>query len=277
MDDSSFFLPLSLVVMTYNEAKTLAACLKSVNFAAEKLVIDCGSTDQTVAVAQFCGARVIHQDWLGFGLQRQFATSQAGFDWILMLDADECLSEALHDECVQRLPAMMTKKSLSVVSLRRQAWYMGKPMRWYRPMQKERIGRIYHRHRAQWSSARVHESLFYDGPSAELFAPLIHDHSATLVHKQLKVLRYAELKALDWRSSHRSTRMWQCPFVYFAAFIKDYFVRLGMLDGWRGFIVAQIAANYALYKRMRYYEMVYNPDSVILAHDHLCKHQLEHE
>lgn len=277
MDDSSLILPLSLVVMTHNEAKKLAACLNSVNFAAEKIVIDCGSTDHTVAVAQSCGARVIHQAWLGFGLQRQFATSRARFDWILMLDADEYLSKALHDECIQRLPAMMAIKHLSVVLLRRQAWYMGKPMRWYRPMQKERIGRIYNRQRAKWSSARVHESLLFDGPSAELHAPLVHDHSATLVHKQLKVLRYAELKALDWRSTCRSTQMWQCPLVFFAAFVKDYFVRLAVLDGWRGFIVAQIAANYALYKRMRYYEMVYNPDSVTLAHDQLCKHQLEHE
>ena len=277
MDDSQHRLPLSLIVITHNEAKTLASCLNSVNFAAEKIVIDCGSTDDTVAIAKANGARVIHQDWLGFGLQRQFATSQASFDWILMLDADESLSAALHAECLTRLPALMVERQLSVVRLRRQAWYMGQPMRWYRPMRNERIGRIYHRQRAHWNSVRVHESLLSNGKSTELHAPLFHQQSATLVHKQLKVLRYAELKALDWKSAHRPLRMWQCPFVYCAAFFKDYIVRLAMLDGWRGFIVAQIAANYAVYKRMRYYEMVFNPDSVSLAHTHLCKHNLEHE
>ena len=94
--------PLTLVVMTYNEAKSIARCLDSVPFAGEKLVIDSGSTDNTVAIAQAHGARVVEQAWLGFGPQRNFATTQCSNAWILALDADEYLSPELAAELEQR-------------------------------------------------------------------------------------------------------------------------------------------------------------------------------
>lgn len=267
-------LPISLVVMTYNEAANIARCLDSVPFAAEKLVIDCGSSDDTVAIARAHGARVVEQAWLGFGPQRNFGSAQASHDWVLVLDADEFLSEAGIAECRQRLPALIAGDA-AAAWMRRSTWYMGAPMRWYRPMVGERLARLYHCGRARWSEARVHESLVIDGRSEELRVPFNHLHNPTLVHKDLKVLRYAELKALDWRDKRKPARMWQCPFVFAAAFFKDYVLRLGMFDGWRGYVVAQTAASYAVYKRMRYYEMCVHPESVGLAAAQLRKHDLE--
>ncbi|CBA17329.1 glycosyltransferase family 2 protein [Xanthomonas albilineans] len=269
-------LPLSLVVMTYNEAANIARCLDSVPFAGDKLVVDCGSTDDTVAIARAHGARVVEQAWLGFGPQRNFASTQAAYDWILVLDADEFLSDALRVECLARLPSLLRDNRVDAVWLRRSTWYMGAPMRWYKPMVGERLARLYHRGRARWREARVHESLRFDGASAEFAPPFHHLHNPTLVHKQLKVLRYAELKALGWRDKRKPVRMWQSPFVFVGAFLKDYLLRLACLDGWRGFIVAQTAASYALYKRMRYYEMQYNPASVEQARTQLQRHDLEH-
>ncbi|HEY0333249.1 MAG TPA: glycosyltransferase family 2 protein [Stenotrophomonas sp.] len=267
-------LPLSLVVMTYNEAGNIARCLDSVPFAAEKLVIDCGSTDDTAAIARAHGARVVEQRWLGFGPQRNFGAAQAAHDWILALDADEFLSDELLAECRQRLPAMLAGVTAAVV-LRRSTFYMGAPMRWYRPMVGERLARLYHRGRARFSEARVHESLRYEGHAESLRASFHHLHNPTLVHKDLKALRYAELKALDWRDKQRPVRMWLSPLVFVAAFFKDYVLRLAMLDGWRGYVVAQTAAGYAVYKRMRYYEMQRNPASVEMAAEQLRKHDLE--
>ncbi|HBK45978.1 MAG TPA: beta 1,4 glucosyltransferase [Xanthomonadaceae bacterium] len=274
VDTAGGRLPLSLVVMTYNEAHNIARCLDSVPFAAEKLVIDCGSSDDTAAIAQAHGARVVVQPWLGFGPQRNFGSAQAAHDWILVLDADEFLSEAGIDECRRRLPAILDGDA-AAVWMRRGTWYMGAPMRWYRPMIGERLARIYHRGRARWSEARVHESLQLHGRTEQLQVPFNHVHNPTLVHKDLKVLRYAELKALDWRDKGKPTRMWQCPLVFAAAFFKDYVLRLALLDGWRGYVVAQTAASYAVYKRMRYYEMRRNPESVGLAAAQLRKHDLE--
>jgi hypothetical protein len=138
---------------------------------------------------------------------------------------------------------------------------MGAPMRWYRPMVGERLGRFYHRGRARWTDVRVHESLRFDGPIETFRAPLVHHHNPTLVHRQLKILRYSELKARDWLDRDRPVRLWMCPLVFLFTFVKDYLLRLGILDGGRGYVVSQVAASYAVYKRLRYYEMKRNPAS----------------
>jgi glycosyltransferase involved in cell wall biosynthesis len=267
-------LALTLAVIAHDEAATIARCLDSVPFAAEKLVVDGGSADATCAIARAHGARVVQQDWLGFGAQRNFASTQCTHDWILTLDADEYLSPALAAELEQRLPAVMASAA-AVGILRRRTVYMGAPMRWYRPMVGEKLARLYHRDRARWRDVRVHESLAWDGPAATFRAPFEHANNPTLAHKGLKVLRYAELKARDWRDKRRPPRMWDCPLVFASTFIKDYVFRLAMFDGWRGFAVAQTNAAYAVYKRMRYYEMCRNPDSVDLARELLERHGLD--
>jgi glycosyltransferase involved in cell wall biosynthesis len=267
-------LPLTLAVIAYNEADCIARCLDSVPFAAEKLVVDSGSDDGTVAIAQAHGARVVHQDWLGFGPQRNVASEQCAHDWILVLDADEWLSPELAAELERRLPALMAGPAPAAY-LRRRTIYMGRPMRWYRPAVGEKLARLYHRGRARWTDARVHESLRFEGAAPTLDAPFDHANNPTLPHKQLKVLRYAELKCRDWLDKGKPVRMWQTPFVFALAFLKDYLFRLAFLDGWRGFMVAHTAAAYAAYKRMRYYEMVHNPASVAEAARVLNKHHIE--
>jgi glycosyltransferase involved in cell wall biosynthesis len=267
-------LPITLLVIARNEALALGRCLDSVPFAAEKLVIDSGSTDGTQQVAEQHGARVVHQDWLGFGPQRNFASTQARHDWILSLDADEALSPELAAEMQERLPQFMQSACAGAI-LRRQTWYMGAPMRWYRPMVGERLGRLYHRGRARWTDVRVHESLRFDAATETFRHPFIHLNNPTLVHKQLKTLRYAELKARDWLDRGKPARVWLTPFVYLAAFLKDYFLRLAFLDGWRGYVVAQVAATYAAYKRMRYYEMKRNPASRDMAAELLRSYGLD--
>jgi glycosyltransferase involved in cell wall biosynthesis len=267
-------LPLTLLVIARNEAPAIGRCLDSVPFAAEKLVVDSGSTDGTPEAAQRHGARVVHQEWLGFGPQRNFASTQSAHDWILVLDADEALSPELAKEMQRRLPSIMRSDCAGAI-LRRQTWYMGAPMRWYRPMVGERMGRLYHRGRARWTDVRVHESLRFDGPTQTFRFPFIHLNNPSLAHKHLKTLLYAELKARDWHERKRPVRMWMTPFVFLAAFVKDYFLRLAFLDGWRGYVVSQVAASYAVYKRMRYFEMQHNPPSLELAADLLRRHGLD--
>lgn len=266
--------PLTLVVMTYNEAKNIARCLDSVPFAAEKVVVDSGSTDDTVAVAQAHGARVVHQDWLGFGPQRNFATTQCSHDWILALDADEYLTPALAQELQDKLPALMASDACAAW-LRRATIYMGAPMRFYLPSMGEKMARLYHRDRARWADVRVHESLRFDGPSVTFSARFNHENNPSLPEKQIKVLRYAELKCRDWLEKGKPVHMWQTPFVFALAFLKDYLFRLAFLDGWRGYAIAQTAASYAVYKRMRYYEMRHNPASLESAANALTRHGID--
>ncbi len=274
MNQTCTTLPITLVVITYNEAANIARCLDSAPFAAEKLVIDSGSEDDTVAVALSHGAKIVHQPWLGFGAQRNFAATQASHDWLLCLDADEALTPELVAELVSKLPTLM-KSDTAVGVLIRSAEFMGKRMRWYRLMAREQKARIYHRERARWTDVRVHESLKYSGTATTFRAPFIHYLNPTLIHHELKYLRYAELKARDWHDKQRSIRPYEWPFVFIATFIKDYFFRLAVLDGWRGFAAAWMAANYALYKRLRYFEMHVYPRSIELANQELKAKRLE--
>jgi glycosyltransferase involved in cell wall biosynthesis len=267
-------LPISLVVITYNEADTIARCLDSVDFAAEKIVVDCGSEDDTREVAMAHGARVVQQDWLGFGAQRNFAHTVASYDWILSLDADEALTGELAQELKEGLPALLDSQA-SVGIVYRTAWFMGRPLHWYRAMVRERKARIYHRARARWSDVRVHESLQYQGGEVVFRAPLMHFLNPTLVHHELKMLRYAELKALDWRDRAVAAVPLLWPFVFAFAFLKDYVLRLAVLDGWRGWIVAYLAAEYAVYKRLRHFEMLQFAPSIELARRTLRAHDLE--
>jgi glycosyltransferase involved in cell wall biosynthesis len=267
-------LPISLVIITFNEAANIARCLDSVPFAAEKIVVDCGSEDETCAIARSHGARVVAQAWLGFGAQRNFASEAASHDWILSLDADEALTPELTRELELGLPQLLNSDA-AVGVLFRTAWFMGRPLHWYRSMVRERKARIYHRGRARWSDVRVHESLRYDGPEVLFRAPLMHYLNPTLVHHELKSLRYAELKALDWRSAERGTWPVLWPLVFAFTFLKDYLLRLAVLDGTRGWIAAYMAADYALYKRLRYFEMRQFEPSVALARQELRAHKLE--
>lgn len=267
-------LPITLIVIARNEAAVIGRCLDSVPFAAEKLVVDSGSTDGTQEIALRHGARVIHQDWLGFGPQRNFASQLASHDWIVALDADETLSAELAQELTRQLPGLLQSNAAGAI-LRRRTFYMGAPMRWYRPMVGERLGRLYHRRRARWTDARVHESLRFDGATVLYKHTINHINNPTLVHRQCKVLLYSELKARDWLDRHKPVQMWMTPLVFVAAFFKDYLLRLAFLDGWRGYVVAQVAASYAVYKRLRYYEMQRNPESRQLAADLLRSKGLE--
>jgi glycosyltransferase involved in cell wall biosynthesis len=267
-------LPISLVVITHNEAANIARCLDSVHIAAEKIVVDCGSDDDTRAIAEAHGARVVEQPWLGFGAQRNFASGLASYDWILSLDADEALTPQLTRALEQGLPQLLASTAAAGV-LFRTAWFMGRPLRWYRFMVRERKPRIYHRQRARWSEARVHESLVYSGGEVTFKPPFMHYVNPTLAHLQLKYLRYAELKALDWRERGRGTRPYEWPFVFILTFVKDYLLRLAVLDGWRGWIAAYMAAHYATYKRIRYYEMRCFEHSIALADDELRAHKLQ--
>jgi glycosyltransferase involved in cell wall biosynthesis len=271
---SASALPLTLLVLTRNEAANLARCLDSVPFAGEKLVVDCGSEDETVAIARAHGARVVEQPWLGFGAQRQFGTRLASHPWILTLDADEWLSAELARELQEKLPALLASEA-SGAFLYRAAWFMGARMRWYRPLARERIERIYHRERAQWNDASVHEALRFAGRSVTMRHPLLHAYSPTLTHRVLKDVLYAELRARDWAARGRAGRVWSAPLIFLSTFFKDYLLRLGCLDGARGFIAAHLAASYSVYKRLRHYEMAIHPGSIQLARQLLERHGIE--
>lgn len=259
-------LPITLLVITRNEAKNIARCLDSVPFAAEKIIIDSGSTDDTCDIASAHGARAVHQDWLGFGPQRNFASTQASNDWIIFLDADEELSPALIQECEQRLPELINS-SIAGIILKRSVDYMGAAMRWYRPMVGEKIARIYNRQHARWTDTAVHESLICDSDTVTFSHVFIHYHSPTLVHKHTKVLTYSEIWARTRYEKKRNACLWILPFLFSWVFIKNYIFRCAIFDGQRGLSIAFVAAYYSCYKRLRLFEITRDPSTLQSAEE----------
>ena len=152
--------PLSVTIITRNEAAHIAAALASVAWADERIVVDSGSTDDTVRIARAHGARVETRPWEGYSAQKNYAASLATHDWILSLDADERVSDPLRDEIRQVLEDPSSRRGFRIP---RVAFYLGKWIRstdWWPDWQL----RLYDRREGQWTRVHVHESVRVTGP-----------------------------------------------------------------------------------------------------------------
>ena len=154
-------LPLSLIVITRDAARELAACLASAPFAAEAVVVDSGSRDDTVAVAQGAGARVIEHAFEGFGPQKNFAVAQARHDWVLCLDADERVSPELAG-AIRELFAAGAPAAAAYAMARRNR-FLGRWLAHGEGYPDWNV-RLFDRRRARWSTDPVHEKVVADGP-----------------------------------------------------------------------------------------------------------------
>ena len=248
-------LPLSLIVLARNEEAVIGRCLDSVPFAAEKIVIDSGSTDGTAAAAAAHGATVIDREWLGFGPMRQRAEEDAAHEWILMLDADEWMSDELQRQCRDELPRLLERTD--ALQLSRRTRYCGRTMNHYRPFARDHIWRCYRKGRAAWTSDQVHERL-RPAPGCRthrLTAPLVHDSYASVAHHQEKACRYIDLWARQAFERGRKPRLLGTFLSLPAYLVRDLVLRRGVLDGWPGVIAAWITVHSTVMKRLRLYEL----------------------
>ncbi|MCS6970008.1 MAG: glycosyltransferase family 2 protein [Planctomycetota bacterium] len=245
-------LPVSVIVLARNEAARLGPCLQSAVWAAERLVIDSGSSDGTPAIAAAHGARVVAMGWHGFGRQRQLAEQHAAQPWICMLDADERCSAALIAELRVRWEEW-ERSGIAAVSFPRRTWYMGRPLRWYRPFARDRVLRLYRRGSAQWSDDAVHERLRCAGPVARASGWLEHHSYPTVTEHLRKAARYVDLWAEQRRG--RAARTWLIPLALPVYLLRDLVWRLGICDGTPGVIAACITALSSALKRARLAEL----------------------
>jgi len=224
-------MPLSVAIITRNAASQLDGCLASVAFADEIVVVDSGSTDGTVELAARRGARVIAKEWLGFGPQKQFAVASARYDWVLCLDADESLSDALRVSILDELKA---PRGL-VYAMPRCNRFLG---RWLRHGEgyPDWSVRLFHRAHARWSDDAVHEKVVTGRPVLRLRGDLLHDSAETLEKYLDKQNRYTTLQAELLRSEGRRASVAQLLLSPSLRFVKFYLVRLGFLDGVPGLV-----------------------------------------
>ena len=236
---------LSAVLITLNEELRLPEALASVAFCDETLVVDAGSSDRTVAIAQAAGARVIiNAPWPGFVPQRNLALDQARHDWILALDADERVSEPLCRE-IQSLAA--DGPGLAGYRIPRLTHYLGRWIRatdWYPDWQL----RLFDRRRGRWQGRRVHESVRVAGPVGRLRSPIEHHPYADIAAHLATIDRYTTLWAQQAFEDGRRAGVLKMTLAPLAAFVRNYVLKRGFTLGEAGLVVSALGSYYTFVK-----------------------------
>jgi glycosyltransferase involved in cell wall biosynthesis len=241
---------LSACIITYNEADRIEACLKSVSFCDEILVVDSHSTDGTRALARRLGARVIERDWPGYRSQKQFAIESASNDWVLCLDADERLSEPLRAE-IEALRAGGFA-GFAGWSVPRITDYFGRFLR-HGNAYPDRLIRLFDRRRGGWIGYEIHENTRVQGPVGRLHGHLEHYSYRSLSDHHLRMQRYADLMAQALYDRGKRGGLGKALVNPQWRFLRGYVLRLGFLDGWRGLVFALVEANYVRRKYLGLY------------------------
>jgi len=247
-------LPLSLVVITRDAGADLAQCLASVTFAGEMLVVDSGSRDDTVQVARRCGARVVEHEWLGFGRQKQLAAEQARHEWILSLDADECVSPALARSIVALFDG--GSPGQPAYALARRNRFLG---RWLAHGEgyPDWTVRLFDRRRARWSDHAVHEHVIADSTPGRLRGDLMHASGESIDAYIAKQNRYTTLQAAELHANGDRAGALRIVLSPLGRFFRFYVLKLGFLDGAPGFAHIAIGAfaSFLKYAKLRALEI----------------------
>lgn len=236
---------ISVTVITRNEERHIERCLESVRgLVDEVVVVDSGSEDGTRQIALSRGAKVLEREWTNYSDQKNFAAAQAAHPWILSLDADECLSQALSRKLAQ-LKTNATHPA--AYAFPRKTYYLGRWIKhsgWY-PDYKIRL---YLKEKSHWVGEYVHETLVVDGPVRIVSADLLH-YTCDAVSEHLQRLdRYTTLAAEDLLKRGKRASFWTLVGSPAGAFLKSYFLKAGFLDGVQGMIIACFAAYYNFLK-----------------------------
>ena len=243
---------LTVTVITRNEAANIEGALQSVTWADEILVVDSNSTDETVAIAKRCGARVDIHPWLGYSAQRNYAAEIASNDWILAIDADERVPPELADE----IRSILTKgPTASGYRMPRLSFYLGHWIRgtdWYPDYQL----RLYDRRTGRFNGKRVHESLeLASGRPGTLRHDLQHHPYRDISDHVISIDHYTTLAAEEWYSEGRRTGALDIALHPPAAFLRNYVLRGGIRDGAAGFLISVLNSYYVFLKIIKLWEL----------------------
>jgi glycosyltransferase involved in cell wall biosynthesis len=243
-------LPLSLIVITRDAAVDLPACLASAPFVAETVVVDSGSRDDTVGVAQRAGARVVPHAFEGYGPQKNFAVAQARHDWVLCLDADERVTPELGLGIRAAFAAGAPDAAGFAIARRNR--FLGRWLAHGEGYPDWNV-RLFDRRRARWSDDAVHEKVTADGPVARLRGDLMHASAESIDAYVAKQNRYTTLQAEAMHAAGGQAGLLRLALSPAARFLRFYVVKLGFLDGAAGFAHIAIGAfaSFLKYAKLR--------------------------
>jgi len=238
---------LSVAIIARNEAHAIRACLDSVAWADEIVVLDSGSADATVEICRACGVKVEVTDWPGYGAQKNRAIARCNGDWILSIDADERVSPALRAE-IER--AVAAPGDAAAFRMPRSSSYCGRAMRhggWW----PDHVTRLFHRGRGRFSDDAVHERLLIDGHIGTLREPLLHEAFVDLNEVLEKLNAYSSAGARQMLAGGKRGSLVAAVGHGLWTFIRTYLLRAGFLDGREGFMLAVSNAEGAYYRYLK--------------------------
>lgn len=247
---------ISACIIAFNEEDKIASAVQSLEWADEILVVDSESTDQTAAIAEALGAKVLVKKWQGFSKQKQYAADHAAHEWIFSLDADETVSEQLKAE-ILKLKNFDEVDLADGYRIPRLSFYMNRPIRhggWYPDWQL----RFYRRTKGFWKDVLIHESVQMNERSKveKLRGDILHYTVENASHHHRMIgERYAPIAAEQMFARGKTATVFKITTVGLTTFIQNFIVKGGFLDGLAGFCIARFAAHHAFLKYFLLWEL----------------------
>ncbi|HOB61835.1 MAG TPA: glycosyltransferase family 2 protein [Candidatus Competibacteraceae bacterium] len=240
---------LSVFITTYNNGRTLTACLESIKWADEIILLDSFSTDDTLAIAQRYGARVSQHKFMGYGPQKRMALAATTHHWVLLLDADEALSPMLQTEIRQLLERGPAADGYEIPRQEQMFWRMYNPA-----TRMNHYLRLFDKRKGEIDQMPIHAAPKVHGAIVRLKAPLYHYGETDIHTKVEKINAYSTGLVMDKLKRQR----WGIPLIMLLYpplfFVRSYLFKRNFLNGWAGFINSAIAAFYVFLKYAKLYE-----------------------
>lgn len=240
----------STVIITLNEEKNIRECLESVKWSDEILIVDSGSSDNTISICKEYTDKIYFKEWSGYSLQKNFGIEKVKCDWVLSLDADERVTEELKNE----INEVTARNEFDGYYIPRKAFFLGKWIKhsgWYPDYQL----RLFRKGKGKFNGRDVHEAIILEhGDSLQslkvgyLKNDLLHYPYGDLNHYFEKFNEYTTLSSVELSKKGKSFCF--CSLIIKPAlfFVKSYFLKLGFLDGWQGFAICVISSFNTLVK-----------------------------
>lgn len=237
---------LSVILICMNEESRIRRCLESVKWVDEIIVVDSGSKDKTLdIVGEYTDKVFVNTDWQGFGPQKKLAESKASNDWVLSLDSDEVVSEELRDEIIELMSHVEDETVYRLNRLTNFCYKFIKHSGWH----PDRIVRLYNKQYYHFNDAYVHEAVQCKGAKRiDLKGKLYHFTFESLEDYMDKRNSYAKAWAESQFKKGRKAGVFKIISHSLFAFIRHYIIRLGVLDGYHGFLISVIQMQYTFNK-----------------------------
>ncbi len=244
---------LSAIIIAKNEEQNIKRCISSLINCIDDIVVvvDNSSTDNTLQVVKSYNVNCIQADWMGYAKTKTFAIENTKYDWVLWIDADECLTEELKFELVN---LKNTKAPYTAFKVARRAYFLGRWIKhcgWYPGY----VPRLFNKNESSFNNNEVHEELITNGLTGILKSDLEHYTDPNIFHYYEKFNKYTTLAANEMFAKPKKISRTDIILRPLFLFVKMYLFRFGFLDGFPGFVLSVFSANYVFTKYSKLWEL----------------------